>query len=409
MALLLRPGMRRPTLLYVVVGLMQACYMPYSGIVLHQRGVSLEAIGLVTAVNSFLALAAGPLWGHLGDATLGRVATFRLALFATATGVLLFAAGPFAGIPGTALAAFAGAGIVPLLDTIGMERLARIGGEWGSLRALTSASYSAMCIVGGGFVATIGAVIIGPSYALGALVVVVATIGLRLAAGEAHTAAEEAMEREEPAGGNAEIAIAGDWRDRFGTASAAFAQSPRLGAFLGLSLLANLGAGLFYAFGSIRIQEVGGDASTVALGGAISAAVEIPFFLAGGAIAARIGLHRVYSIGCAAIGAASLAYAVVADPLGLAVLRSLIGIGFACTLLGSVLSVRTIVPLHLQATGQALFQGVSYGLAIAIASIVGGIIYGELGALPLFALSALVLFASIPMALRVLDTGRAGA
>ena len=138
MALLLRPGMRRPTLLYVVVGLMQACYMPYSGIVLHQRGVSLEAIGLVTAVNSFLALAAGPLWGHLGDATLGRVATFRLALFATATGVLLFATGPFHA------------------DRVEERHDPRAGegGEWGSLRALTSASYSAMCIVGGGFVAT---------------------------------------------------------------------------------------------------------------------------------------------------------------------------------------------------------------------------------------------------------------
>ena len=48
-----------------------------------------------------------------GDATLGRVAAFRLAILTTAIGVFAFAAGPFAGIPGSMLAAFAGAGLAP--------------------------------------------------------------------------------------------------------------------------------------------------------------------------------------------------------------------------------------------------------------------------------------------------------
>ena len=118
--------MRRASYLYLMVGIMQACYLPFTSIVLRDRGVSFEAIGLVGAINSILALAAAPIWGHLGDATLGRVAAFRLAIFATAIGVFAFAAGPVAGIPGSMLAAFAGAGIVPLLDAIGMERLAEV-------------------------------------------------------------------------------------------------------------------------------------------------------------------------------------------------------------------------------------------------------------------------------------------
>ena len=86
----------------------------------------------------------------------------------------------------------------------------------------------------------------------------------------------------------------------------------------------------------------------------------------------------------------------------LAIVRSLVGIGFACTLLASVLSVRDLVPAALQATGQALYQSVSYGLAIAIAALIGGIIYGELGAAPLFFLSAAIMFGAIPIAWRVL-------
>ena len=41
-------------------------------------------------------------------------------------------------------------------------------------------------------------------------------------------------------------------------------------------------------------------------------------------------------------------------------------------------------------------------LAVAIAALVGGIIYGELGAAPLFLLSAAVLFGAVPFAWRVL-------
>jgi MFS family permease len=164
----------------------------------------------------------------------------------------------------------------------------------------------------------------------------------------------------------------------------------------------NLGAGLFYAYGSFRIQEVGGNAAAVAFGGTVSAAVEIPFFLAGGLIAARLGLRTLFSLGLIAMGICSVGYAVIDTPFALAIVRSLVGVGFACTLLASVLTVRDLVPAALQATGQALYQSVSFGLSIAIAALIGGIIYGELGAAPLFLLSGAIMFGSIPFAWRVL-------
>lgn len=402
--MLLRPGMRRASYLYLMVGIMQACYLPFTSIVLRDRGVSFEAIGLVGAINSILALAAAPIWGHLGDATLGRVAAFRLAIFATAIGVFAFAAGPVAGIPGSMLAAFAGAGIVPLLDAIGMERLAEVKGNWGTLRAVTSASFAASSLLSGVFVVAGGAILVGPLYAAGALIVLAGTLGLRVTHQRHQPASEDELEaeRSELAGGNAEIAVAGDWRDRFGTVSLAFAQSPKLLSFLLLSLLVNIGAGIFYSFGLLRIQEVGGNASMVTLAATISAAVEIPFFLIGGAVALRFGMRAVYSVGLIALGLCCFGYAVDLSPLALGAIRALCGVGFACTLLGSVLTVRAIVPLQLQATGQALFQAVSFGLSLAVSSIVGGVIYGELGAFPLFVLGGAILIGSVPFAWRIL-------
>jgi hypothetical protein len=289
-----------------------------------------------------------------------------------------------------------------------MEQLAKVGGQWGPLRAITSFSYAAMCVLSGALVALGGAIVIGPMYGLAALVVIAGTIGLQTAPALHHTsrpAPSEAVaeiERTEIAGTNAEIAVAGDWRDRFGTVNLAFQQSPGLFAFLALSLLVNLGAGLFYAYGSFRIQEVGGNAAAVAFGGTVSAAVEIPFFLAGGLIAARLGLRTLFSLGLIAMGICSVGYAVIDTPFALAIVRSLVGVGFACTLLASVLTVRDLVPAALQATGQALYQSVSFGLSIAIAALIGGIIYGELGAAPLFLLSGAIMFGSIPFAWRVL-------
>jgi PPP family 3-phenylpropionic acid transporter len=396
--------MRRASYLYFMVGIMQACYLPFTSIVFRDRGVSFEAIGLVGAINSILALAAAPIWGHLGDATLGRVAAFRLAIFAAAIGVFAFAAGPVAGIPGSMLAAFAGAGIVPLLDAIGMERLAEVKGNWGTLRAVTSASFAVSSLVSGVLVVAGGAILVGPLYAAGALIILLGTLGLRVTH-QRHQAASEAeleAERSEMAGGNAEIAVAGDWRDRFGTVSLAFAQSPKLLSFLLLSLLVNIGAGIFYSFGLLRIQEVGGNAAMVTLAATISAAVEIPFFLIGGAVALRFGMRAVYSVGLIALGLCSFGYAFDLSPLTLGIVRALCGVGFACTLLGSVLTVRAIVPLQLQATGQALFQAVSFGLSLAVSSIVGGVIYGELGAFPLFVLGGAILIGSVPFAWRIL-------
>ena len=140
----------------------------------------------------------------------------------------------------------------------------------------------------------------------------------------------------------------------------------------------------------------------MAFGGTVSAAVEIPFFLAGGLIAARLGLRTLFALGLIAMGICSVGYAVIDTPFALAIVRSLVGVGFACTLLASVLTVRDLVPAALQATGQALYQSVSFGLSIAIAALVGGIIYGELGAVPLFLLSGAIMFGAIPFAWRVL-------
>jgi MFS family permease len=53
-----------------------------------------------------------------------------------------------------------------------------------------------------------------------------------------------------------------------------------------------------------------------------------------------------------------------------------------------VLTIGELLPRALQATGQALYQGTASGIASAGANVIGGVLYGALGAPMLFLLCA---------------------
>jgi hypothetical protein len=114
------------------------------------------------------------------------------------------------------------------------------------------------------------------------------------------------------------------------------------------------------------------------------------------------GLRTLYIFGLLGLAACTFAYAVIPSPELLITARGLCGVGFSSTLLASVMAVRSMVPLELQATGQALLGAVSFGLAVSIASLVGGVIYAQFGAEALFYLATIILLSAIPFAARIL-------
>jgi MFS family permease len=55
-----------------------------------------------------------------------------------------------------------------------------------------------------------------------------------------------------------------------------------------------------------------------------------------------------------------------------------------------VLTIATLLPGRLQATGQALYQTTAFGLAAILANVTGGIVYGALGPGVLFGAAAVL-------------------
>jgi MFS transporter, PPP family, 3-phenylpropionic acid transporter len=116
--------------------------------------------------------------------------------------------------------------------------------------------------------------------------------------------------------------------------------------------------------------------------------------LVAGWIAVRIGLRGLFAIGALLYGVSFLSWAVV-DSVGLIIAsRVLIGFSFASVVIATVLTISTLLPAELQATGQALFQTTAFGIAAIIANVVGGLLYSTAGHAAVFGLGAVLAVAA---------------
>ena len=174
---------------------------------------------------------------------------------------------------------------------------------------------------------------------------------------------------------------------RLGSVGVALRVAPRLGAVLFVVALLHIGIISGYTFLSLRLVELGGSPSVVALSAGISAFAEVPSMLVAGWIAVRIGLRGLFAVGALLYGVAFLSWAVVGSVGLIIASRILIGFSFASVIIAVVLTIATLLPAELQATGQALFQTTAFGIAAIIANVVGGLLYSTAGHSAVFGLA----------------------
>ena len=166
--------------------------------------------------------------------------------------------------------------------------------------------------------------------------------------------------------------------------------APRLGAVLFVVAVLHIGIISGYTFLSLRLVELGGSPSVVALSAGISAFAEVPSMLVAGWIAVRIGLRGLFAVGALLYAVAFLSWAVVGSVGLIIASRILIGFSFASVIIAVVLTIATLLPADLQATGQALFQTTAFGIAAIIANVVGGLLYSTAGHSAVFGLAAVL-------------------
>jgi MFS transporter, PPP family, 3-phenylpropionic acid transporter len=352
---------RRIFLAYLVFHGANGASLPFLPVFYHDLGLTLQEIGLLTAIQAATQLVLAPIWGGLVDRFPRTQLTLPLAaLVATAGGVDLFVATDFGAVLTGSMLLFAGlAGIGPTLDARTLETLGSGARErYGQVRAVGSLAFVLSTLLVGLLLGIKGSRSLFWVYLPALLATVVVTSTLRRR------------------GANRSVSL-------FRGASDILAAPGMLLMFGGFTVVWTAFAAL-NAFYSIQIVALGGSTSLVGLAWAGGAAVEVPLMYIFPRLAARFGTERLLVLGATAFAVRAFLVAVAGGPLGLVVVAPLAGLAFACYFVGAVTVLSARIPASLGGTAQGLLSA-SIGLATIVGSVGGGEVAGAFGIPGLFA------------------------
>ena len=387
--------------LFLANGVFCAALWPFAAVILRGRGLDPSVIGLVLGGGALGATLITPTFGHLADVVLGRVTAVRITVVvATVVGLTLLAPLPLAIVAIAVASVLVQMNLVMGLgDALAVDGLHAPRKQYGGLRSLTSLSY-AIAVVAAGFVYN------DAGYEAAPLVLIGAAAAIFLLSGRVPDTASDADVRTAASRQGGDEAAG-----RFGSISRALAVEPRLLIFLAALALGYTGVMAGITFVTIRIDDLGGRPSDVALTYGISAITEIPGLMVTGLLVKRLGLRAMFLVALALHAILIASWGILATPEAINATRLLTGLCFGSLLATRVLAIDRLLPAGLQGTGQTLVTAVTFGLGAVAGSVVGGFVYDLFGPFVLFAFAgALTLAGGIGtwFALRPVDTVPAG-
>lgn len=385
-------------ILFLATGAWTAAVAPFVVVILRTRGLDTVTIGLLSALSALAATLFVPAWGHFADVLVGRAYAFRVGLgVATAAALALLLPIPLPAFV-FIMAAFS---VLPILflslgDALAVDGLPAPERQYGSLRALASLSF-AVGVIAAGFVYD------AAGYAAVPFLALVWSAALLLVLGRVPDRTRD-PEIRAIAGREGGDSAAG----RFGSISRVLSVQPRFLAVLAVFTLAYTGLQGSMVFLPIRIVELGGRPSDVALTYGIASFAEIPGLVLVGWMGRRIGIRWLVVLAFVAYGLCIASWGVLTTPIAINVTRVMTGICFGTLAGARVLIVARLLPEPLQATGQAMGQAATSALGSAFGGLVAGVVYGGLGAAAFFGIAGLMAIAGALGAWVVLY-GRVGA
>jgi PPP family 3-phenylpropionic acid transporter len=368
------PRRRRPDLggfwslrlLFLIAGASGSAFIPFFALLLRDRGLTPERIGLVFAATSLAAAIATPLWSHLADTRLGAIRVLVVSSLGTAVFALVLFAAPSSFWPilsvAAAMSVCSGPG-APLSDALavaylGEERMS----EYGRIRLWASLGWGVAVIGFGALYEALGLGPVLPLYAIGSVAFALWTLRL-------------------PPGAPVPVRA----ESRLGALGDVFRASPRLGPFVVGMVVVSIGVYAALSFVSLRIVGTGGGPFLVGVAAGLAALIEIPVMHWSGGIARRFGLRAVFSAGALCYAVVFLCWTLSGSPLALALVATGDGVAFALVYVGVVVIVGRLVPRRLLSTGQAVTQTFGWSLGAIVGPSIGGFVYARLGAPVLFA------------------------
>jgi PPP family 3-phenylpropionic acid transporter len=319
--------------IFLLGGIVIATFYPFASVILNDRGFDPAQIGLVMAGGSVAFALSVPVWGHLADVRLGRAGALRIAVLLSGLALVSFGLPWPAVVLAAMFLAFAGteSAIAPLSDAIAVNALPHPERQYPWIRLLTSLSFAITAIACGFLYDETG---YWPSTLLYAPWLPVGGAGLA------------------PDRPRADFHQLDERRRRGGSFRVAFAVQPRLPGVLAAIFLVHIGVIGGFTFLSLRIVELGGAPSDVALSSGLSALAEVPGMLLAGWLVSRLGLRGLFAAGTLVYAACIASWVVLMTPQLIVATRIVSGFAFSAIWVASVLTMQRLLPPRLQGTGQ---------------------------------------------------------
>jgi len=374
----------RPAIVYALLFGAVGAYIPYLSVYLSSKGLDLGTIGALIALQATVSLVAAPSWGALADRRGDVRGPILVATFLSAGAAILFAlvSGPFLLAASIALLAAGASGITPMVDSRAV-RLVGHRDRFGRARAWGSAAFIVIAFASGAAIGRFGPV--GMFALYGPLLVatgLAAFVLLRMPGEDLAGAGRSPGTRSRGRGTAAALSA-------FSLTTIVGAiRQPVIGLFFVASIVVWTAFATLQTFVSLRVIQLGGDATVVGATWSIGALTEIPLMLAFPNLARRFGAERLVLVGAVAFGLRAAGVALVSAPWLIVAVSPLGGIGFAFFYVGTVTWVAGALPREVQATAQGVFTGTAVSIGAIGGSIIGGLIGGAFSLPVLFTVAA---------------------
>jgi MFS family permease len=363
--------------MFLLFGFGIAAFFPFLAIYLRgYHGLDESEIGLVIAALALARLIASPLWGHFSDTRLGRLTALQIGVGGSAVAAIAFnlvdplwAILAVAFVHATFMVAFGPNVDAIALVHLGDERMA----DYGRIRAGESATYAAGCFLFGGLLQVAGVGWALPLYAIASVAALVWSFTL---------------ERDRP--------VRPEGHGRLGAVGAVFKQAPRFWVFLIAVALVWTGFNAAWNFIALKIEDAGGGPFLIGIGTALGGLIEVPTMRSSSRLQRRLGLRKVYALGCVIYGTGFLLWGAVNDARILSMLTVFEGVAFSLLFTTGVVIVGRLLPSNLYSTGNAVASMVGFGFGPIIGAGIGGFIYQHAGTTVLYSgASVLALAAAV--------------
>jgi PPP family 3-phenylpropionic acid transporter len=364
--------MRGVQALFLALGAAVGTFYPFVSVILLGRGFDVVGVGAVAAVSAVAFTLAVPAWGHLADVLLGRPRTLQIAIGGAVVALLI----TLAPIPAIVLAAcivgfaFFQSAFGPLSDALAVNAVPDPRRDYARIRLLSSLAFAPIVIGAGLLYDRTG---YGPAPVLFAIIAAVA-IGSAALVPDVERADLRALANDDARAPRGRMPT---WR--LGSVGVALVVAPRLPAALFAIGLIHVGIIAGWTFLAVRLTELGASPHEIALSSGVSAVAEVPAFVLAGMVARRLGVRAVFTLSALLYVGTFASWAFLDVPALIIATRVVTGFSFAGICMAAVLTVAALLPDRLQATGQALYQTIAFGVAAIIANVTGGIVYGASG------------------------------